>query len=236
MSIDGFTWLDPRKPEQAFPELDQALQEPNGLLAAGGDLSPQRLLSAYQQGIFPWYSEGEPIMWWSPDPRSVIFPDQLKVSRSLKKMLNKALFTVTFDSVFSEVIKACAAPRNEDDGTWISPDMIHAYCKLHELGYAHSVEVWQNNELVGGLYGIAIGKVFFGESMFHRQSDASKIGFVQLIQQLSLWGFQLIDCQVTSEHMDSLGARLISRKEFIAQLKQHCQHTDAGKWHSAEVP
>jgi len=235
MTTNGFTWLDPHNPEQNFPALEQALQEPNGLLAAGGDLSSQRLLSAYQQGIFPWYSEGEPIMWWSPDPRSVIFPHQLKISRSLKKTLNKAIFTVTFDTAFADVINACAAPRKDEDGTWISADMTLAYSKLHELGHAHSVEVWQNKKLVGGLYGIAVGKVFFGESMFHRQTDASKVGFVRLIQQLAQWGFQLIDCQIPSQHLDSLGACLISRREFASLLKQHSHHTIAGKWQTSPL-
>ncbi|MDH5594857.1 MAG: leucyl/phenylalanyl-tRNA--protein transferase, partial [Gammaproteobacteria bacterium] len=167
-----------------FPDVEQALTEPEGLLAVGGDLSPERLLEAYRRGIFPWYSEDQPVLWWSPNPRSVLFPDKLKISRSLKKTLNKNLYTVTLDTAFRDVMVACAQPRKDGNGTWITPDMIDAYCTLFEQGHAHSVETWLNDELVGGLYGIAIGKVFFGESMFSKKTDASKVAFTKLVQQL----------------------------------------------------
>ena len=188
-------WLEP-DPDSPFPPLSKALKDPDGLLAAGGDLSPRRLLNAYQHGIFPWYSEGEPILWWSPDPRCVLFPDKLKVSRSLRKTLNKKLFEVRMDTAFAEVMSACAEPRPDQSGTWITFDMFQAYVQMHELGYAHSVECWQDGELVGGLYGMAIGKVFFGESMFSRVSDASKVALYHLCQHLKTHGFELIDSQV----------------------------------------
>ncbi|MDH5437103.1 MAG: leucyl/phenylalanyl-tRNA--protein transferase [Gammaproteobacteria bacterium] len=209
-----------------FPDVDQALTEPDGLLAVGGDLSPERLLEAYRRGIFPWYSEGQPVLWWSPNPRSVLFPEKLNISRSLKKSLNKNVFTVTLDTAFRDVITACSHPRKDDAGTWITPDMIDAYCLLHEQGHAHSVECWYEDKLVGGLYGIAIGKVFFGESMFSKKTDASKVAFVTLVQQLTTWGFQLIDCQIQSAHLDSLGAENIPRRRFIDLLNQHCRSTN----------
>lgn len=201
-----------------FPPLDNALDEPNGLLAAGGDLHPGRLLAAYKQGIFPWYNPEDPILWWSPQPRTVVFPSQLHISRSLEKWLRKAPYRITFDHAFSEVMHACAAPRDADGGTWINSELIASYTRLHQLGYGHSVEVWQNDTLVGGLYGLAIGKLFFGESMFSRADIASKIGFVHLVQQLQRWEFQLIDCQVASEHLHSLGAEDISRHQFQKML------------------
>jgi len=215
--------LDPRQPKQAFPALAQALEEPNGLIAVGGCLSPQRIINAYRCGIFPWFNPGEPILWWSPDPRLVLFPDQLNISRSLNKTLRKQLFEIRYDSAFTEVVHACAAPRTDQGGTWITVDMHHAYNQLHKQGVAHSFEAWQNDELVGGLYGIAIGQVFFGESMFHRKTDASKVVFVHLVQQLTNWGYQLIDCQVSSDHLFSLGAKEIPRSEFASLLDQLCQ-------------
>ena len=205
-----------------FPDVEQALTEPDGLLAVGGDLSPERLLEAYRRGIFPWYSEDQPVLWWSPNPRSVLFPDKLKISRSLNKVIKKQSFTVTLDTAFRDVITICAEPRKDDAGTWITPDMIEAYCTLFEQGHAHSVESWHEGELVGGLYGIAIGKVFFGESMFSKKTDASKVAFVKLVQQLNTWGFELIDCQIRSEHLDSLGAENIPRRRFIDLLNQLC--------------
>ena len=213
--------LDPDNPRQAFPPLTQALQEPNGLLAVGGCLSSERLLAAYRSGIFPWYNVDEPILWWSPDPRLVLFPEKLQVSRSLRKTLRKGDFTVTLDTAFAEVLNGCAEPRADGNGTWLNRDMKAAYSELHRLGYAHSVEVWFQDELVGGLYGVALGQVFFGESMFHSRTDASKVGFVTLVEQLTDWGFQLIDCQVHTDHLVSLGAEEISRQQFSKLLKQY---------------
>lgn len=217
------TLLDPNQPEQAFPALCKALNDPNGLLAIGGCLSPQRIINAYRHGIFPWFNPGEPILWWSPDPRLVLFPDKLKVSRSLNKTLRKQLFEIRFDYAFADVINACGAPRRDQGGTWITEDMKQAYIHLHRRGIAHSVEAWRDGELVGGLYGIGIGQVFFGESMFHKQTDASKVVFVHLVRQLTAWGYQLIDCQVSSEHLISLGAEDIPRGKFADLLNRLCQ-------------
>ena len=186
-------WLNPYDPTD-FPDVSLALREPDGLLAVGGDLRIERLLAAYQRGIFPWYSGDQPILWWSPDPRSVLFPDKLHISRSLRKTLRKQLFTITFDTAFEEVIHACSEPRADGLGTWITDEMQQAYLRLHQSGYAHSVECWLNGKLVGGLYGVAMGKVFFGESMFSRVTDASKIAFVFLVRQLQRWQFEMIDC------------------------------------------
>lgn len=208
-----------------FPNVELALTEPDGLLAVGGDLSVERLISAYQLGIFPWYSEGQPILWWSPDPRMILEPNEIKVSRSLAKKIRQKSFSVTFDQQFQNVIFECSKPRLEkgeiQKDTWILDEMIEAYIQLHEAGYAHSVECWQENKLVGGLYGVAIGNVFFGESMFSRASDASKVAFVALAKQLQLWDFKLIDCQVYTSHLESLGAKMIPRKEFIHLLNLH---------------
>ncbi|MDD2739855.1 MAG: leucyl/phenylalanyl-tRNA--protein transferase, partial [Methylomonas lenta] len=213
------------------PTLDQALEEPNGLIAVGGCLSPQRIINAYRHGIFPWFNPDEPILWWSPNPRLVLFPEKLKVSRSLNKTLRKQLFEIRLDSAFLSVIQACAEPRPEQAGTWISNQMKQAYLQLHHLGIAHSVEAWQDGELVGGLYGISLGQVFFGESMFHRKTDASKVVFVHLVKQLTNWGYRLIDCQVKSEHLVSLGAEEISRDEFANLLNHYCdQQADAQAW------
>ena len=185
-------------------------------LAIGGDLSPERLIFAYSLGIFPWYSEGEPILWWSPDPRMVLFPDELKISRSLKKVLKNKGFEVRFNTAFEEVIKNCATvKRKGQDGTWLTPEMIEAYIRLHKLGFAHSVETYLEGKLVGGLYGVAIGGVFFGESMFHKVSDASKVAFVHLVNRLKEKGFDIIDCQQSTPHMARFGAREIPRKEFL---------------------
>jgi len=210
-------WLELRDP---FPPLEQALDEPNGLLAAGGDLSPARLLDAYRQGIFPWYSEGEPILWWSPDPRMVLVPGELKVSRSLGKTLRKGGFEVRADTAFREVMAACAAPRRGQRGTWITDEMLGAYLRLHQLGHAHSVETWIGGELAGGLYGVALGRAFFGESMFSRATDASKIALVHLVRQLQGWHFGIIDCQMATPLLASLGAREIPRREFSNRLKE----------------
>jgi leucyl/phenylalanyl-tRNA--protein transferase len=213
--------------------LESALDEPNGLLAVGGCLSPQRLINAYQHGAFPWFNPGEPILWWSPDPRLVLFPERLNVSRSLQKTLRQQRYSMTFDQAFEAVIEACSAPRSSQSGTWISQDMKLAYLELHRLGIAHSVEAWLNGDLVGGLYGIAIGRVFFGESMFHRATDASKVAFATLVEKLIAWDCQLIDCQVSSPHLLSLGAEEIPRREFSALLKQLCAHPPhAQAWQS----
>ncbi len=217
-------WLDPALPETPFPSARLALRDPNGLLAIGGDLKPERLLNAYRNGIFPWFSEGQPILWWSPEPRSVLFPEQLRVSRSLRKTMRQQRFQLSFDRAFDQVIESCAAaPRPGQNGTWIVDDMVTAYMRLHRLGHAHSVEAWESGKLVGGLYGVAIGKVFFGESMFAHATDASKAAFVSLVDNLSHWDFELIDCQVETAHLNSLGARNIPRAEFLKLLQRWCQ-------------
>jgi leucyl/phenylalanyl-tRNA--protein transferase len=224
--------LDPHDPAAPFPDASLAETEPNGLLAVGGDLSSTRLLNAYRNGIFPWYSDGQPLLWWSPDPRSVLFPEQLKISRSLRKTLRRAPFRVSMDRDFAAVVQACAAPRRHEPGTWITPAMAAAYSHLHTLGHAHSVEVWQGLELVGGLYGVAIGQVFFGESMFSHATDASKVAMVYLVAHLLAWGYRLIDCQVYSEHLISQGAEEISRRAFIAHLADWCEQPGhPGEWH-----
>ena len=215
-------WLDPRDDGQPFPPPDRALTEPDGLLAAGGNLSPRRLLRAYRQGIFPWYSTGQPILWWSPDPRLVLFPESVNISRSLRQTLKKGRFTLTADTAFSATIAACAAPRAGQAGTWITPEMNRAYCRLHRLGHAHSIETWHGNELVGGLYGVAVGQVFFGESMFSAMSDASKVALATLATQLRRWGFALIDCQVRTEHLARMGAVEIARATFLQLLDRYC--------------
>ncbi|SEM96366.1 leucyl/phenylalanyl-tRNA--protein transferase [Nitrosomonas marina] len=197
-----------------FPPLEEALLDPNGLLAIGGDLSTERLINAYQNGIFPWFNEDEPILWWSPDPRMVLYPKELKISRSLRKSINKNNYHIRTDSQFAAVMQACAAPRKNQPGTWIHPEMVAAYTALHEIGLAHSVETWIDDKLAGGLYGIAMGKVFFGESMFSRKPDASKIAFVYLVRQLLQWDYVVIDCQVKTAHLASFGAREIPRAEF----------------------
>lgn len=204
-----------------FPPIEQALDEPNGLLAAGGGLTQGRLLAAYRAGIFPWYSPGEPILWWSPDPRCILLPEQLHVSRSMRKRLKRNDYSVCFDRNFSAVIEACSEPRAQEEGTWITREMKQAYCSLHEQGVAHSVEVYIKGELVGGLYGIAMGKMFFGESMFSRSRDASKIAFIKMVEQLQNWGYALIDCQVSNDHLFSLGASEIPRAEFQGYLDQY---------------
>jgi len=215
-------WLDPENPDLTFPDAELALKEPDGLLAIGGDLSCARLLNAYVSGIFPWYGPGQPILWWSPDPRLVLPPESLRISRSLRKTLRKGAFRVTLDAAFEAVIGYCAGPRDNATGTWITPEMISAYLELHRLGYAHSVECWLDERLVGGLYGISIGRVFFGESMFAHVSDASKVALATLAAQLGRWEFPLIDCQVHTPHLESLGAMSLPRKEFTGILRTAC--------------
>ncbi|MGB9148831.1 MAG: leucyl/phenylalanyl-tRNA--protein transferase [Burkholderiales bacterium] len=219
-------WLKQNSP---FPPVDSALQTPNGLLAAGADLSPKRLIDAYSHGIFPWYSEGQPILWWSPDPRMVLAPQEFKISRSLAKSLRNKDYVLRFDSAFREVMLACSEPRGESAGTWISPDMVAAYYALHELGYAHSVETWVDGRLAGGLYGVAIGKMFFGESMFARRTDASKIALAHLVQHLIEQDFGLIDCQMSTAHLASLGAREIPRNKFMNIINKLCNKPGAAK-------
>lgn len=209
-------WLESA---EAFPPLELALIEPNGLLCAGGDLSAQRLLLAYRQGIFPWYSAGEPILWWSPDPRMVLVPSQFRVSRTLRRTLRAGQYRIRLDSCFHGVIHACAStPRNGQAGTWITEEMQAAYGKLHELGFAHSVETWRDDKLVGGLYGMAIGRMFYGESMFSHATDASKLALAHLTRYLAAQDFGLIDCQMNTPHLASLGAHEIPRSEFIEHL------------------
>jgi len=214
--------IDPCQREDPFPPVNHALDEPEGLLAVGGNLSPMLLLTAYRRGIFPWYSEGQPILWWSPDPRAVLFPDRLHISRSLRKTLRRGLYQSSLDCCFDRVIVGCADSRPSQDGTWITPEMMHAYTKLAELGHAHSVEVWKDERLVGGLYGVSIGRAFFGESMFSRCADASKVALVKLVHILSSGGYRLIDCQMYSQHLETLGAELIPRVDFVAKLQQWC--------------
>lgn len=209
-------WLDEHGIE--FPPLDSALEDPNGLIAAGGDLSAARLVEAYRRGIFPWFDEGQPILWWSPNPRTVLFPERIHISRSMRKLLKKQTFEVTADQAFTEVIDYCAQLREDTSGTWITPEMMDAYCELHRQGVAHSIEVWQQGELVGGLYGIGLGRLFFGESMFSLASNASKIAFIHLAKQCQSWQFGLIDCQMASDHLFSLGAEDIERKVFSQYL------------------
>jgi len=221
-------WLDETLD---FPNIHSALDDPNGLLAAGGDLSPERLLKAYQQGIFPWFDDEQPILWWSPDPRAVLFPNNIHVSKSLAKLIRKGGFRISFDEAFDEVVRACAAPRRYSEGTWITDDMLGAYNTIHNMGYAHSLEVWQGDALVGGLYGISLGKLFFGESMFSRTDNASKIAFVALAKQLEQWQFPLIDCQIPNPHLSSLGVSEISRREFKNYLKEFTEREHpTGHW------
>ena len=203
-----------------FPPVETALAEPNGLLAMGGDLAPERLLDAYRHGIFPWFNPDEPILWWSPDPRMVLVPREVRVTRSLAKRLKNAGFELRLDTAFVDVMRACGAPRPGACGTWISPQMVAAYTRLHRLGYAHSIETWHDGELVGGLYGVAIGRMFFGESMFSRMPDASKVALVRLARQLDRWGFGLIDCQMETAHLASMGARTMPRAAFTARLAE----------------
>jgi leucyl/phenylalanyl-tRNA--protein transferase len=219
-------WIRGREP---FPPVERALKSPNGLLCAGADLSPERLVEAYSRGIFPWFSEGDPILWWSPDPRMVLFPDELKVSKSLRKALERGTYETRFDSAFETVMRACAEPRAGQAGTWIVPAMVAAYTRLHERGFAHSVESWRGGELAGGLYGVSLGRVFFGESMFARATDASKVALVALVERLGGEGCDLIDCQQATAHLASLGAREIPRREFVRRLQESIQYPPTGR-------
>jgi leucyl/phenylalanyl-tRNA--protein transferase len=227
------TWLTPDGDREWFPPLDQALDEPEGLLAAGGDLSPERLLAAYRRGIFPWYSAGQPVLWWSPNPREVLLPGEFKCSRSLSKTLRNRGFEVTFDREFAEVVKACAARRENSTGTWITTEMHAAYCRLNQRGHAHSVEVRLEGRLVGGLYGVLMGRVFFGESMFSRERDASKVALAHLAQRALVAGLQLIDCQLPTPHLRSLGSRPLSRAEFSARVAEAATGPDVALFSAA---
>lgn len=221
-------WLGRTDP---FPPVERALKEPNGLLCAGGDLSRERLLAAYRRGIFPWYSRGEPLLWWSPDPRMVLHCDELKVSRSLGKSLRNKGYELRIDTAFAQVLKGCSAPRRGEPGTWLGADMQAAYLRLHEDGYAHSFETWRNDALVGGLYGVALGRMFFGESMFSHETDASKVALVNLVKVLQGRGFPLVDCQMSTPLLASLGAREIPRRAFLRTLSTLVNYDELpGKW------
>lgn len=227
-SHDRIPWLGAN---DRFPPVERAFKEPNGLLAAGADLSVPRLLAAYERGIFPWYSEGQPVLWWSPDPRMVLFPPELKISRSLRKRLAKRDYEITADTAFEDVIRACAAPRAGQDGTWITDEMVTAYTRLHRAGHAHSVETWIGGRLAGGLYGVALGAMFYGESMFARAPDASKIALVHLVRHLERRGFGMIDCQMRTAHLARFGAREIPRAEFVRRLGELVNYArTARKW------
>lgn len=216
-------WLNPDDPPHAFPDISRAAREPDGLLAAGGDLSQERLLYAYRHGIFPWYEAGQPVLWWSPDPRCVLLPGDFHVARRFRRDLAHSAFTVSFNAAFSDVVDGCAGRRLGQNGTWITPEMATAYHGLHVGGWAHSVEVWNGDALVGGIYGIAIGRAFFGESMFSREANTSKIALLALCRQLLAHDFSLLDCQVVSPHLLTLGARPMSREEFRRMLGTACK-------------
>ena len=223
-------WLSEQADPNWFPPLEQALREPPGLLAAGGDLKPERLLAAYERGVFPWYSAQQPILWWSPDPRMLLLPEEFVVSRSLRKTLRNGPFTTRLDSDFAATIRACAEPRRSGPDTWLHEEMIDAYQRLHSLGFAHSVEATIGERLVGGLYGIQLGGVFFGESMFSRERDASKVAMARLVEECRSRDIRLIDCQVASAHLASLGAREVSREQFVALLRRYARRAPCGSW------
>lgn len=217
----SIVWLSEHDSPEAFPPVERALREPDGLLAAGGDLSPPRLLAAYQRGIFPWYSVGQPILWWCPDPRAILLPGNFKTSRSLAKTIRNRGFETRIDTAFKDVICACGSSAVRPGGTWLSVEMRAAYTQLHTLGFAHSFETWLDGKLVGGLYGVALGQVFFGESMFSLENDASKVALARLCSELLARGFHMIDCQMATPHLMSLGAQLIPRQQFITRLAAH---------------
>lgn len=230
-----FAVIDGR-PLSEFPPTDLALTEPNGLLAVGGDLSVDRLIAAYRRGIFPWYSAGQPLLWWSPDPRAVLFPGQVHISRSMARTLRQRRFEITCDQAFEAVIAGCAEPRNDDDGTWITKAMAHAYTLLHQQGIAHSIECWREGQLCGGLYGVALGRMFFAESMFSRHRDASKAALISLAGHLQAWNFALIDCQVSNPHLVSLGATTVSRANFEATVALAVdQSPDPAAWQARDI-
>ena len=221
--MSGVIFLNERDPPEALPPTRYALREPNGLLAVGGSLSTEWILHAYRRGVFPWFSEGQPILWWTPDPRAVLFPGEFRRSRSLAKSIRNGGFEVRLDTAFAEVVAGCAAPRRREPGTWITPEMHRSYVDLHQRGLAHSIEAWRDGELVGGLYGVAIGKVFFGESMFSRARDASKVALSSLVDECERRGIRLIDCQMATDHLTSLGSRSIPRRDFERLLASLCR-------------
>lgn len=224
--MSGVTLLNEWDPPEALPPTRRALREPNGLLAVGGSLSPAWLLHAYRRGIFPWYAEGQPILWWTPDPRAVLLPAEFRCSRSLAKSIRNRGFELRIDGAFDQVVAACAEPRRRDPGTWITPAVHRSYLELHARGVAHSVEAWLGGELVGGLYGVGLGRVFFGESMFARVRDASKVALAHLVRECLARGVELIDCQMVTDHLTSLGSRAIPRAEFEALLARLCTGPD----------
>jgi leucyl/phenylalanyl-tRNA--protein transferase len=230
-------WLSPADPPEAFPDVSHALTEPDGLLAAGGDLRSERLLAAYARGIFPWFEKGQPILWWSPDPRCVLWPQRLHLSRRLRQQLRNSSAELRFNTAFGDVIRACAGRRRSQQGTWITDDMVAAYERLHRDGWAHSVEIWEANDLVGGLYGLCIGKVFFGESMYSGQANTSKMALLGLTRHMRSAGLELLDCQVASPHLFTLGAQLMSRREFSEFLAAACDPPEPhGAWPADAVP
>jgi len=232
--MTGIHWLDENYTPNSFPPIETALIEPNGLLAAGGDLSLPRLLEAYSHGVFPWYSDDQPILWWSPNPRMVCFLDELHIPKRLRSFLKKHEYILKFDSAFRQVIEACAQPRDSFGGTWITEEMLEAYCEMHNQGHAHSLEVWkiESNEeyLVGGIYGISIGQMFFGESMFSRETNTSKLAFISLVKHLKYWGYELLDAQVESAHLRTLGCRTIPREQFSVILGSACPAIMTHSW------
>jgi leucyl/phenylalanyl-tRNA--protein transferase len=223
-------WLGEHTEPDWFPPLEQALRDPPGLLAAGGDLSPTRLLTAYERGVFPWYSAQQPILWWSPDPRMVLYPGEFNISRSLRKTMRQGIYATRVDQAFGATIRECAAPRRSGPETWLNVDMIAAYERLFDLGYAHSIETYLGDRLVGGLYGVRLGSIFFGESMFSRETDASKVAMARLVEECRARDIQVIDCQVASSHLASLGAREVSRHEFVAILRRHARRIPEAHW------
>jgi leucyl/phenylalanyl-tRNA--protein transferase len=236
MNNNRVMWLSPEDPPDSFPPVDAALSEPDGLLAAGGSLSADRLLCAYQRGIFPWYDEGQPLLWWSPDPRCVFLPGDFHASRRLQRELRHSTAEIRVNTVFPDVIRECAGPRKSEQGTWITPAMMTAYGDLHERGWAHSIEIWQSGKLTGGLYGLIIGKAFFGESMFSKAANASKMALMYLANRLNSGDFDVLDCQVVSGHLTMLGARVIPRSEFVQSLKAACNTARRfEKWPTAPI-
>jgi leucyl/phenylalanyl-tRNA--protein transferase len=228
--VNTIVWISDDDAPTWFPPVSDALTEPDGLLAAGGELSPQRLIAAYELGIFPWYSQGQPILWWSPDPRAVLFPDEFHVSRSLARRVRRGEYRTRVDTAFANVIAGCAAPRPSGGGTWLTTAMIEAYMRLHALGYAHSIETWRGEELIGGVYGVCLGRIFFGESMYSAAPDASKVALLRLMEEARRRPLVLIDCQVANAHLQALGSRSIPRSEFTAILAGHCRPHGAGRW------
>lgn len=237
MSTPRIAWISQDDPPEAFPDIAAALTVPDGLLAAGGNLAPDRLLYAYRRGVFPWFDSGQPILWWSPDPRCVMLPDSFHLARRLRRSMQNSALEISFNKAFSAVVEACAANRVGQKGTWITDEMIEAYSTLHGQGWAHSVEIWRDDELVGGLYGLAIGKAFFGESMFSQESNASKIAMWTLCGLLVGHRFEILDCQVGSPHLTSLGAILMPRSEFAALLERACDPaTKFAEWPQNRMP